>query len=209
MSQYLECFAYFRPMRSYRLVTDETITPSWLIKCLAIEGGYNFESSTHCQIQFGNLINGNQVLFNGCGVNREVFQTFEMENKSDMDHRFDFRGTNGGLYSNFGPFTIFPRYGILRKGETKFLMARFFPNKPGVYDEELPFYVDGWKEKSLLFHGKAFLPDICLVDIPDNILIMKPAYHNTHVSRILHLKNNTEIDTYFHVINLTNPVEDT
>ena len=132
----LECYCYFKSMRNFRLVNEDTFTPPW---CLTPKvAGNTFPSGQDTFIPKIDWSNA-RVVFPSCYVDRSEYQILKIANAGDTTIKFSFLdagvnsvlGIGGGtdLASHQGSvFSVKPRIGVLRKNETRLIVLRFCPS---------------------------------------------------------------------------------
>ncbi|KAI9319548.1 hypothetical protein BDR26DRAFT_905030 [Obelidium mucronatum] len=162
--QQLECFVYFKSMRNFRLVNEDTFTPPW---CLTpTVAGNTFppgEDTFIPKIEFGT----SRLDFPACYVDKSVYQTVRITNAGDtpvkyafVDTQFQFNAmnnSNGGnnngnaqdlLAQGIGggtplalqggvPFSVKPRIGMLHKNESRLVVFRFSPSEQKTYEQAM------------------------------------------------------------------------
>lgn len=142
----LECFCYFKSMRNFRLVNEDTFTPPW---CLSPEiAGNTFppgEDTFIPKINFSRT----KVVFPPCYIDRSEYQTIKIVNSGDTTVKFSFldntntAGIGGDTeLSNLGgpAFSVKPRVGVLKRGESRLIVFRFSPSETRLYEEAFTCY---------------------------------------------------------------------
>ncbi|KAJ3221474.1 hypothetical protein HK099_003484 [Clydaea vesicula] len=165
--QQLECYVYFKSMRSFRLVTNETFTPPWCLTPTVL--GNTFPPGQDSFIPKVN-INSDRIDFPACYVDKSVYRTIRITNTGDTPVMFSFLDdtTGNGIYhssknidsigslnyqtiggsvlpsSSGGPvFSVKPRVGMLQKNECQLIVFRFSPGEAGIFDQTLQIFFNG------------------------------------------------------------------
>jgi hypothetical protein len=139
----LECYCYYKSMRNFRLVNEDTFTPPW---CLTpTVAGNTFPSGKDTfipKIGWGKT----KLIFPSCYVDRSEYQIMQISNTGDTTVKFSFLdvgtmkslriGGDVAFASNGGPvFSVKPRVGVLEKNEKKLIIFRFSPGDNRLFDE--------------------------------------------------------------------------
>ncbi|KAJ3219527.1 hypothetical protein HDU67_000472 [Dinochytrium kinnereticum] len=190
----LECFVYFKSMRNFRLVNEDSFTPPW---CLTpTVAGNTFppgEDTFIPKINFG----ASRLDFPSCHVDKSVYRTVRVSNTGDTPVKFAFlegasgsgvgstlHGIGGGtpLASEGGaPFSVKPRTGILHKSESKLIVFRFSPGE----------------QRDLHVRGVGYVPHISFEN--QNILCFRPTCIGSRSSRVFLVRNTSRITVDFEV----------
>ncbi|KAJ3335278.1 hypothetical protein HDU91_002257, partial [Kappamyces sp. JEL0680] len=199
----LECFCYFKSMRNFRLVNEDTFTPPW---CLTVEvAGNTFppgEDTFIPKIDFGRT----RVVFPPCYVDRSEYQTVKIANAGDTTVKFSFLdNTNaagiGGdteLSTLGGPaFSVKPRVGVLKKNESRLIVFRFSPSEKMLYEQAFTCYFNNsvHSKYDLQLNGFGAYPEI--VFSADNSLTFKPTYVGSLASRSFPIRNRSKAYLHF------------
>ena len=136
----LECFCYFKSMRNFRLVNEDTFTPPW---CLTPEvAGNTFPPGEDTFIPKTNFGRTN-VVFPPCFVDRSEYQILRIANAGDTTVKFSFLDNfTGGIggdtelsYKGGSVFSVKPRVGVLKKNESRLIALRFSPSEKRLFEE--------------------------------------------------------------------------
>ena len=137
----LECYAYYKSMRSFRLVNEDTFTPSW---CLALNvSGSTFPPGQDTFLPKIVVHNTTHRLdFPGCRVHKEVYRTIRVSNAGDTPVKFAFAASAEQLHlterEDFGRgFSVKPRCGLLSKNQSQLFVFKFAPAETLVYEQTL------------------------------------------------------------------------
>lgn len=137
----LECYAFFKTMRSFRLVNEETFTPPW---CLTMHASGNTfppgQDTFLPKIQVHNATH--RLDFPGCRVHQEVYRTIRVSNEGDTPVKFAFATSAEQLNQtdnhDFGQgFSVKPRFGLLAKNQSQLIVFKFSPAEQQVYEQTL------------------------------------------------------------------------
>ncbi|KAI8923507.1 hypothetical protein BC831DRAFT_417141 [Entophlyctis helioformis] len=201
----LECFVYFKSMRNFRLVNEDTFTPPW---CLTPTiAGNTFppgEDTFIPKISFG----ATRLDFPACHVDKSVYRTVRVSNSGDTSVKFSFldsgvrstMGIGGGteLASRGGAtFSVKPRIGILHKGESRLIVFRFSPSEQREYEQALKCYFNSSLNNSydLQMRGIGYYPQISFED--NNTLCFKPTCIGAVAVRHFTIRNTSRISVNF------------
>ncbi|KAJ3173570.1 hypothetical protein HDU88_002656 [Geranomyces variabilis] len=198
----LECFVYFKSMRNFRLVNEETFTPPW---CLTpVVTGNTFapgEDSFIPKIDVG----GTRLDFPACHVDKSVYRTIRVSNAGDTPVQFaiidgGMAGQGGGtpLASSGGAaFTVKPRVGVLHKNESRLLVFRFSPSEQRIFEQALKCAFNSSAANSHEFHlkGVGYFPHINFG--PENTVCFKPTCIGGIAKRTFTARNTSKIHVNF------------
>ncbi|KAJ3030918.1 UNVERIFIED_CONTAM: hypothetical protein HDU68_007279 [Siphonaria sp. JEL0065] len=217
----LECFVYFKSMRNFRLVNEDTFTPPW---CLTpTVAGNTFppgEDTFIPKIEFGTI----RLDFPACHVDKSVYQTVRISNAGDtpvkfafVDTQFQFSAINGNsnnpslspsINQGIGggtplalqggaPFSVKPRIGMLNKNESRLVVFRFSPSEQKSYEQALKCYFNSSLSNTydLQIRGVGFFPQ--LVFDNQNMLFFKPTCVGTLARRSFTARNTSRIKIKF------------
>jgi hypothetical protein len=139
----LECYCYFKSMRNFRLVNEDTFTPPWCLTPRVAGNTFPPGQDTFIpKIDWGKA----RVVFPSCYVDRTEYQILKIANAGDTTVKFSFldtgiNATNGGsgesdIASRPGcGFSVKPRIGVLRKNEVRLIVLRFCPEERRLFEE--------------------------------------------------------------------------
>ncbi|KAJ3105560.1 hypothetical protein HDU97_007902 [Phlyctochytrium planicorne] len=206
----LECFVYFKSMRNFRLVNEDSFTPPW---CLTpTVAGNTFppgEDTFIPKINFG----ASRLDFPSCHVDRSVYRTVRVSNTGDTPVKFSFLegatgvSSNSALYGIGGgtplateggaPFSVKPRTGILHKNESKLIVFRFSPGEERVYEQALKCFFNSTLGNSHDLHvrGVGHIPQILFEN--QNTLCFRPTCLGSRSSRVFTARNTSRISVDF------------
>ncbi|KAI8822927.1 uncharacterized protein EV422DRAFT_585444 [Fimicolochytrium jonesii] len=205
---HLECFVYFKSMRNFRLVNEDTFTPPWCVTPLVT--GNTFMPGTDSfipKINFGAM----PLDFPPCHVDKSMYRTIRVTNDGDTPAHYavidgSLRGIGGGtpLASMGGAaFTVKPRAGILHKGESRLLVFRFSPSEQRIFEQALKCafnssaantYV-GTLASDIHVKGVGYFPHLTFGS--DNAVCFKPTCVGAIARRGFVARNTSKISVKF------------
>ncbi|KAJ2994628.1 hypothetical protein HDV02_001454 [Globomyces sp. JEL0801] len=201
----LECFCYFKSMRNFRLVNQDTFTPPW---CLTPKvAGNTFppgEDTFIPKIEFDRT----KVVFPPCYVDRSQYQTIKISNTGDTSVKFSFLdlgldsqlgiGGSSERASNGGPiFSVKPRIGVLKKNETRLIVLRFSPSREGTYEDSFTCYFNNSTQNTYSLHLRGFGAYPKLSFGKNNSLNFKPTCIGSVAARKFHIRNTSKTSVHF------------
>jgi cilia- and flagella-associated protein 65 len=197
----LECYCYFKSMRTFRLVNEDTFTPPW---CLTPKLGGNTFPTDHAtfipKIDWGKC----KLTFSSCFVDRSQYEVLKITNAGDTTVKFSFldlgissqngKMITGDLASRIGSaFSVKPRIGVLRKGETRMVMLRFCPFEKRLYEEVMTCYFNNSPLSTYKLNLRAYgsIPDVIFGT--DNTVRFKPTCVGSMASRVFQIQNISKV----------------
>jgi hypothetical protein len=132
----LECFVYFKSMRSFRLVNDDTFTPPWCLTPLVSGNTIPPGEDTFIpKVTFGET----RLDFPACQVHKSIYRTVRVSNCGDTPVRFSFPNSRNLLndYELDNVFSVKPRVGMLHSNESRLILFRFSPTEQKLYENVL------------------------------------------------------------------------
>jgi hypothetical protein len=201
----LECYCYFKSMRNFRLVNEDTFTPPW---CLTPKvGGNTFPPGQDTfipKIDWGKQ----RVTFSSCYVDRSEYQVLKIANAGDTTVKFSFldlgtnsqtgNGCSGDLASRAGSaFSAKPRIGVLRKNETRLIVLRFCPSEKRLYEEGFTCFFNNSVHSTYSLHlrGHGSIPDVQFEN--DNSLRFKPTCIGSVSQRRFQVRNTSKVSLQY------------
>ncbi|KAJ3320632.1 hypothetical protein HDV06_005150 [Boothiomyces sp. JEL0866] len=201
----LECFVYYKSMRNFRLVNEDTFTPPW---CLTpVVAGNTFppgEDTFIPKVHFGKT----KIIFPPCYVDRSEYQIIRITNTGDTTVKFSFldigfdsslglggdteAATKGGAV-----FSAKPRVGTLKKHESRLIVLRFSPSEQKLYEESFTCYFNNslHNSYSLQLRGYGSFPKISFDN--DNSINFKPTCVGSVSTRNFNIKNASKTQVHF------------
>lgn len=164
----LECVAFFKNQRTFRLVNDSTLTPPWTTIVRVV--GHTFDSGqllAKARLTGGAVRNG-KLCFPHCFVGDSLFQTVRLKNSSNLPSTFKFElGFIGGNSNGSDDiFSVRPESGEIGAEDFVLVCIRFTPavaNRKSV--QLLRCVVNGSIGGQLLLEGNAGLPCVVCPDV--------------------------------------------
>ncbi|TPX66179.1 hypothetical protein SpCBS45565_g04639 [Spizellomyces sp. 'palustris'] len=198
----LECFVYFKSMRNFRLVNQDTFTPPWCLTPMVTGNTFSPEQDTFIpKIDFG----ATRLDFPSCHVDKSVYRTVRVSNTGDTPVHFaildgGLTGIGGGtaLASLGGAaFTVKPRLGLLKKNESRLLVFRFSPSEQRVYEQALKcsFNSSAANSYDLQMRGVGYFPHLTFGT--QNTLCFKPTCIGAVAKRTFPARNTSRITVNF------------
>ena len=199
----LECFCYFKSMRNFRLVNEDTFTPPW---CLTPEvAGNTFPPGEDTFIPKTNF-GRSSVVFPPCYIDMAEYQTFRISNAGDTTVKFSFvdntnsLGIGGDTETSLagGPaFSVKPRVGVLKKNESRLVALRFSPGENRLYEEAFTCYFNSSSHTKydLNVTGFGAFPEITFEN--NNTLNFKPTCVGSLASRTFTIRNKSKASLFF------------
>ncbi|EDV21132.1 uncharacterized protein TRIADDRAFT_60400 [Trichoplax adhaerens] len=179
----LECYAGYKSMREYRLVTDHTIMPPW---CLTVTlSGHTFRSTVDTYLPRYKFEN-HELIFPTVSANEESYRTLLLSNAGSNPIDYEF------LEEQLGLTTIIPRKGLLQK-EYQILSLKLRPEENKIYKSTIKCKFNE-SEKHI-----QNLKVICAAEVPriyldnDGALYFKPTGLGTASTRNYAIKNVTKL----------------
>ncbi|KAI9203276.1 uncharacterized protein BJ171DRAFT_600142 [Polychytrium aggregatum] len=202
----LECFIYFKSMRNFRLVNEDTFTPPW---CLTPTiSGNTFppgEESFIPKINFGTT----RLDFTPCHVDKSIYRTVGIFNAGDTPVKFAFMdnhphsmlgiGGGGALISSGAdtPFSVKPRTGLLHKNESQLIVFRFSPSEQRLYEQSLKCFFNSSSVNSydIQTKGIGYYPQISFDS--QNTICCKPTCIGAVTKKAFCVRNDSRIHVNF------------
>ncbi|KAI8912237.1 hypothetical protein DFJ77DRAFT_542027 [Powellomyces hirtus] len=198
----LECFVYFKSMRNFRLVNEETFTPPWCLTPLVTGNTFSpGKDSFIPKIEVG----GTRLDFPACHVDKSVYRTIRVSNAGDTPVQFAI--IDGGLSGQGGgtamasaggaAFTVKPRVGVLHRNESRLLVFRFSPSEQRIFEQALRCVFNSSAANSHEFHlkGVGYFPHLNFGT--DNTVCFKPTCIGAVAKRTFTARNTSKITVNF------------
>lgn len=202
--QQIECYAYFKSMRNFRLVSEQSFTPPW---CLTATLAGNTFSKKNPDVLIPSIsADGlSAVDFSACLLNSSLYRIVRFTNECDTPLQYDFalRNEQENLpvhrlpKLDSVPFSVKPRCGFLKRGESQCIVFKFSPEKEQTYEKFLNFVLNKSASQSVLVHLKGIgsLPKICA--LPESPHLLRPISLGTSANVELKLRNKTRLLTRY------------
>ena len=194
-SRQLECFAYVKSMRSFRLVTEENFTPPWTSTVWA--HGHTFGGSTEAfmpKCSFSSR--GSRLMFPPTVRGDCSYQTLTLTNEGDTAVSFEFPSKRGGGESD-GPFSCFPSKGVVAPKSFGLVTFRFDASDTKAHHEKLVCALNGSADNSIALdvHAQGHLPRVKIG--ADNSFVFKPTCVGAVTARDVELQNVSRINVLY------------
>ena len=213
---YVECFCFYKTMRSFRLVNERTFTPSQclLLLCQCIRE--LTETSATPQVAVPT-----HVAFPACHVQSSVFQVLPLSNEGDTVAAFDIhiethatsrkkRGSNfredaaGDTEVDLAEdtsqvFTCFPASGTITPNGTALVLFKFAPQKTVRYrgSAQVSFNESTIGVRAIPLRGEGFLPEVVVSN--NGLLQFRPTAVGGVTTREYELENPSRIPVKFSI----------
>ncbi|KAJ3300829.1 hypothetical protein HK104_000022 [Borealophlyctis nickersoniae] len=198
----LECFVYFKSMRNFRLVNEDTFTPPWCLTPMVAGNTFPPGEDTFIpKINFG----ATRLDFPSCHVDKSVYRTVRVSNTGDTPVKFAIldggsTGIGGGtaLASAGGAaFSVKPRVGLLHKNESRLIVFRFSPSEQRIFEQALKclFNSSSTNSYDLQMRGVGYYPQISFDT--NNMLCFRPTCIGAVAKRPFTARNTSRISVHF------------
>jgi hypothetical protein len=181
----LECFAYYKSMSDYRLVSDVTTTLPWCLTLTAL--GHTFASTSETFLP-QMTTSSDSLLLDPVSVGQMGFRTLLLRNEGDTPIKFDFEAE--------GPLTCKPSRGLLCD-EYQVVVFCMKPTAVRVSEQTVRVRIndDQRHTRKLTVIGSAEDPSVTLEN--EGTLYFKPTCLGTVSSRSFKIKNTGRLPVNF------------
>ena len=195
-SRQLECFAYVKAMRSFRMVTEENFTPPWTSTVWA--HGHTFGGSIEAfmpKCSFSSR--GSRLIFPPTVKGDCSYQTLTLTNEGDTAVSFEFPAKRTGDGHSGSPFSCFPSKGVVAPKSFGLVSFRFDAADTKPYHEPLVCALNGGTENviTLDVHAQGHIPRVRVE--ADNSFVFKPTCVGAVTVRDVELKNLSRINVLY------------
>ncbi|XP_052814504.1 cilia- and flagella-associated protein 65-like isoform X2 [Mya arenaria] len=183
----LECYAYYKSLRDYKLVEDSTHSPPW---CLTLNcTGHTFMPNNETFLPRYTLDSA-QLVFPAVNTKESTYRTLLMTNNGTTPILFDLQKDPSSTY------TVKPAKALLKGGQQIFVV-KFLPKEVKTYKHKLKMRLnDNTKyDKELQLVGSAEAPQV-LLDTQGE-MFFKPTCIGTSSKRTYAIKNVSRIPLRF------------
>ncbi|KAJ3182506.1 hypothetical protein HDU85_002604 [Gaertneriomyces sp. JEL0708] len=198
----LECFVYYKSMRNFRLVNEDTFTPPWCLTPMVTGNTFPPTQSFFIpKVSFNAL----RLDFPSCHVDKSVYRTVRVSNTGDTPVHFAMldsvgEGVGGGtpLASMGGAaFSVKPRVGVLHRNENRLLVFRFSPGEERAYEQALRCAFNGSWDQAYDLHmkGAGYFPHLSFDS--NNMLFFRPTCIGAIAKRTFEARNKSRITVKF------------
>ncbi|KAG8465690.1 hypothetical protein KFE25_002997 [Diacronema lutheri] len=156
-AQELECFAFFKSMRTFRLVSEANFTPPWALVLSAT--GHSFHGAVPSWVPRASF-SLQSVTFPATHVGGAAHQTVALRNEGDTPLSFAFTPDPTAT------FAARPARGVLERGDFCLVALRFEPRAPGQLRRSLRCVLNGSAATTLQLqlHGQGESAAVELAD---------------------------------------------
>lgn len=164
----LECVAFFKNQRTFRLVNDFSLTPPWTSIVRAVGHTFYMGQLLAKARLLGGAVRNGKLAFPHCFIGDSLFQTIRLKNASNLPSTFKFElGFLGG--STVGGadhvFSVRPESGEIGADDFVLVCVRFCPSVPNRKTVQLlRCIVNGAVGGQLLLEGNAGTPCVVCPD---------------------------------------------
>ncbi|XP_033103427.1 cilia- and flagella-associated protein 65-like [Anneissia japonica] len=183
----LEGYAFYKSMRDYRLVQDETFCPPWCLTVNAV--GQTFQQGQQTFLP-RLTFDKKELVFPAVDINDCVYKTVLMTNTGTTPIRYKFDSDPSGS------FLVKPCNGLLR-GKHQLFVFQMNPKQANVLKHGFNCYIndDPKYTKQLLACGSSETPEILLEN--KGTLFFKPTCIGTSSTRVYRVKNTSRVPLQF------------
>lgn len=114
----LECYAYYKSMRDYRLTEDTTHCPPWCLTLVATGDTFMAKHETFLP-RF--MLDSNRVVFPAVNAHESAYRTVLLSNTGTTPILYDFQKDNTGIYS------VKPTKGLLPPSQHQVFVMKILP----------------------------------------------------------------------------------
>jgi hypothetical protein len=198
-SHQLECFAYVKSMRSFRLVTEENFTPPWT--CAVWAHGHTFGAGAEAfmpKCTFSSR--GSRLMFPPTVRGDCSYQTLTLTNEGDTAVSFEFpskRAAAAAAAAPASPFSCFPSKGVVAPKSFALVTFRFDAEDTSLRREPLVCALNGSATNALTLHVQAqgHVPRVRVA--ADNSFVFKPTCVGAVTVRDVELRNLSRISILY------------
>jgi hypothetical protein len=199
----LECYCYYKSMRNFRMVSEQTLTPSWCLTPKIMGNTFPPDINNFLpNIEFSNKI----IHFPSIILNKTYYRTIRIQNPGDTIVRYSFMNEDelqeliedAEIQDNKKKiFSIREANGILTKNEAKLMVVRFEPVEEKIYNVKQNCYLNNsYKNKyELLLKGEC--DSSSLIFDNDNTVFFKPVCINSSTDKTFNGRNMSNIKLYY------------
>ena len=217
----LECYVYYKTMRSYRLVKDNTVMPPTCLTLSCTCRGEGRLSPVKASLSVS------KVEFPSVHVGETAYQTISLVNQGDVPTSFQiFYGgsrhmshedggsemhdnsvsdislgdSGGGSNLDMGGgepvFKVYPETGVVPARQAQVLLLKFFGGRTASsYKSTVEVLLDSTKSAPLYLHGASFTPSLLFRN--DSTVYFKPTFTDSTTTRPYVIENPCRIEAAF------------
>ena len=199
----LECFVYFKSMRNFRLVQEDTLTPPWCMTPMIAGNTFPPGEDTFIpKVKFGDT----RLDFPACHVDKSVYRTVRVSNAGDTPVKFSFldqistKSSKSMELKKPLAFAVKPRFGLLHSNESRLIVFRFAPTEQKLYENALKCFFNSSSTNShdLQVRGEGFYSQLSFDN--QNTLCFRPTCIGAVSKREFFARNNSRISVQFEVL---------
>ncbi|ORX76894.1 hypothetical protein BCR32DRAFT_295949 [Anaeromyces robustus] len=199
----LECYCYYKSMRNFRIVSEQTLTPSWCLTPKIIGDTFSPDINNFLpNIEFSNKI----INFPSCILKKTYYRTISIKNSGDTTVKYSFMNEdelqdltedNEKKEEKKKIFSIKEANGVLMKNEAKLMVVRYEPVEEKYYNIKQNCYLNNsYKNKyELTFKGECDYPNIVFDN--NNTIFFKPVCINSSTEKTFNGRNISNIKLYY------------
>jgi len=179
----LECYAYFKTNRTFRLVTDKTFSPPWCIRLRAFANTFRPPAPL---LQGDLIVSHQEILFAPTAANCTAHASLKFRNPTFLALTWRQRPIIGDKY-----FSIHPSAGLIRPKSFQIVTCRYVPKSEGYHRATLTIEVNQNNSQvyKIPLRGSSFEPNLVL---PNECKFwMKPTCLGRTCARTLTVRNPT------------------
>ena len=191
--QTLECLAFVKSQRNFRLVSGEKLLPPWTASVQA--RGHTFYGNVEEFLPRANFLS-RKLNFPPCPIGCSVYLTAVLQNNGDTPVKFEFQDSLHSLYlSEQKNILVRPRVGIVPSGGSQIIGLCFSAKEAKVYNESLLCILNDSPRNAIELHLTASgnVPNV----IMDKSLYFKPICVGALSHRIMEMQNASRIPVRF------------
>lgn len=206
----LECYAYYKSLRDYRLVEDTTHCPPW---CMTVAvTGHTFQANNETFLPRYNL-DADHLVFPAVNANDATYRSLLLSNTGTTPILYDFQKDTAGwiliccTYSSyfshqlclcsFRIYTMKPTSGLLPPGQHQVFIVKCLPKEVTMYKHKITLCMNDMEKnaREITMIGSAESPEVLL----DNggQMYFKPTCVGTSSTRKYAVKNISRIPLCF------------
>jgi hypothetical protein len=191
--QDVEFYAYFKAMRSFRLVGEKTTVPPWHAKVPVF--GHTFGDGPERLAYKLAVEGGNRaVSFAACSVHGVDYQTLRIVSMGETGASYAFEIPQEARQT----FAVVPAKAFVPAGQFRIIVARFSPAAAGKFKVTARCSVNGKPEQTLnvVLSGQCFAPRVA-IESNGRRVNFRPTCLGTTSSRPLALRNVTGLNLVY------------
>ena len=191
--QTLECLAFVKSQRNFRIVSGEKLLPPWTASVQA--RGHTFYGNVEEFLPKANFLS-RKLNFPPCPIGCSVYLTTVLSNNGDTPVKFEFQDSLHSFHLNEQKNIIVkPRVGIVPSGESQIIGLCFSAKEAKMYSESLLCILNDSPRNAVELHltGSGNVPNV----IMDKNLYFKPTCVGAISQRSMEIQNASRIPVRF------------